>query len=83
KAQNAPVAAGSRGGTPPGKGQQRNASIFAQKRLTPKDEFGKIPLKGDQEGSQGRLRVVAKNELGGGNYHVLPEFNGQPAPGLG
>jgi multidrug efflux pump len=34
KAQNAQVAAGQLGGTPPVKGQQLNASIIAQTRLT-------------------------------------------------
>ena len=39
KAQNAQVAAGQLGGTPPVKGQQLNASIIAQTRLTSADEF--------------------------------------------
>ncbi|STP21549.1 acriflavin resistance protein B [Escherichia coli] len=45
KAQNAQVAAGQLGGTPPVKGQQLNASIIAQTRLTSTEEFGKILLK--------------------------------------
>ncbi|MFG6656585.1 multidrug efflux RND transporter permease subunit AcrB [Scandinavium sp. M-37] len=83
KAQNAQVAAGQLGGTPPVKGQQLNASIIAQTRLTNVDEFGKILLKVNPDGSQVRLRDVAKIELGGENYDVVAKFNGQPASGLG
>ncbi|QKN83012.1 multidrug efflux RND transporter permease subunit AcrB [Scandinavium goeteborgense] len=83
KAQNAQVAAGQLGGTPPVKGQQLNASIIAQTRLTNTDEFGKILLKVNPDGSQVRLRDVAKIELGGENYDVVAKFNGQPASGLG
>ncbi|EDX6249928.1 efflux RND transporter permease subunit [Salmonella enterica subsp. diarizonae] len=83
KAQNAQVAAGQLGGTPPVKGQQLNASIIAQTRLTSTDEFGKILLKVNQDGSQVRLRDVAKIELGGENYDIIAKFNGQPASGLG
>ncbi|MDR8357533.1 hypothetical protein FPK59_27390, partial [Acinetobacter baumannii] len=60
KAQNAQVAAGQLGGTPPVKGQQLNASIIAQTRLTNTEEFGNILLKVNQGGSQVRLRDVAK-----------------------
>jgi len=83
KAQNAQVAAGQLGGTPPVKGQQLNASIIAQTRLTSADEFSKILLKVNPDGSQVRLRDVAKVELGGENYDVIAKFNGQPASGLG
>mgnify|MGYP002677398075 FL=1 len=83
KAQNAQVAAGQLGGTPPVPGQQLNASIVAQTRLTNTEEFGNILLKVNQDGSQVRLRDVAKIELGGESYDVVAKFNGQPASGLG
>ncbi|MBV4413925.1 multidrug efflux RND transporter permease subunit AcrB [Enterobacteriaceae bacterium YMB-R22] len=83
KAQNAQMAAGQLGGTPPVKGQQLNASIVAQTRLTSTDEFGNILLKVNQDGSQVRLKDVAKIELGGENYDVIARFNGHPASGLG
>ncbi|GLR10139.1 hydrophobe/amphiphile efflux-1 family RND transporter [Mixta theicola] len=82
-AQNAQVAAGQLGGTPPVKGQQLNASIIAQTRLTSTEEFGKILLKVNPDGSQVRLRDVATIELGGENYEIIARFNGQPASGLG
>ncbi len=65
------------------KGQQLNASIIAQTRLTNTEEFGNILLKVNQDGSQVRLRDVAKIELGGESYDVVAKFNGQPASGLG
>ncbi|OAT19326.1 RND efflux system inner membrane transporter [Buttiauxella gaviniae ATCC 51604] len=83
KAQNAQVAAGQLGGTPPVKGQQLNASIIAQTRLKSADEFSKILLKVNTDGSRVLLKDVAKVELGGENYNVVARFNGQPASGLG
>ncbi|RJT26284.1 multidrug efflux RND transporter permease subunit AcrB [Buttiauxella izardii] len=83
KSQNAQVAAGQLGGTPPVKGQQLNASIIAQTRLKSADEFSKILLKVNQDGSRVLLKDVAKVELGGENYNVVARFNGQPASGLG
>ncbi len=83
KSQNNQIAAGQLGGTPPVPGQQLNSSIIAQTRLKSADEFGKIMLKVNQDGSQVRLKDVAKIELGGENYNVIARFNGQPASGLG
>ncbi|ORM74250.1 aminoglycoside/multidrug transporter permease [Pantoea wallisii] len=81
--QNTQVAAGQLGGTPPAPGQQLNASIIAQTRLTSTDEFGNIMLKVNQDGSQVRLRDVAKIELGGENYEIIARYNGKPASGIG
>ncbi|PIJ50611.1 aminoglycoside/multidrug transporter permease [Erwinia sp. OLTSP20] len=83
KTQNTQIAAGQLGGTPPAPGQQLNASIIAQTRLTSTDEFGKILLKVNSDGSRVLLRDVAKIELGGENYEVIARFNGQPASGIG
>jgi len=81
--QNTQVAAGQLGGTPPVPGQQLNASIIAQTRLTSADEFGKILLKVNEDGSQVRLRDVAKIELGAENYDIIARYNGKPASGIG
>src|SRR5476651_519439 len=83
KIQNNQIAAGQLGGTPPVPGQQLNSSIVAQTRLKSTEEFGKIILKVNTDGSQVRLKDVAKIELGGENYDVIARFNGQPASGLG
>ncbi|THB85868.1 efflux RND transporter permease subunit [Pantoea allii] len=81
--QNTQVAAGQLGGTPPVPGQQLNASIIAQTRLTSTDEFGKILLKVNADGSQVRLRDVARIELGAENYEIVARYNGKPASGIG
>ncbi|WP_337008124.1 efflux RND transporter permease subunit [Pantoea sp. AS142] len=81
--QNTQVAAGQLGGTPPVPGQQLNASIIAQTRLTSTEEFGKILLKVNEDGSQVRLRDVAKIELGAENYEIVARYNGKPASGIG
>ena len=83
KTQNAQVAAGQLGGTPPVPGQQLNASIIAQTRLTSTKEFGNILLKVNSDGSQVRLRDVAQIELGGENYEIIARYNGKPASGIG
>lgn len=83
KTQNARVAAGQLGGTPPVPGQQLNASIIAQTRLTSTKEFGNILLKVNADGSQVRLRDVAQIELGGENYEIIARYNGKPASGIG
>jgi len=83
KAQNNQVAAGQLGGTPPAPGQQLNASIIAQTRLTSVDEFKKILLKVNTDGSRVTLGDVAKVALGGENYEIIARYNGKPAAGLG
>ena len=47
KAQNAQVAAGQLGGTPPVKGQQLNASIIAQTRLTSTERVRQNPAESE------------------------------------
>ncbi|WP_241587858.1 efflux RND transporter permease subunit, partial [Rosenbergiella epipactidis] len=71
------------GGAPAVADQQLNASIIAQTRLTSPEEFGKILLKTNTDGSTVRLRDVAKIQLGGENYEVIARFNGHAASGLG
>lgn len=83
KAQNAQVAAGQLGGTPPVKDQDLNASIIAQTRLKSADEFSKILLKVNPDGSRVLLKDVAKVELGGESYDIIARYNGKPASGLG
>ncbi|RTF99940.1 multidrug efflux RND transporter permease AcrD [Serratia marcescens] len=81
--QNNQIAAGQLGGLPPVPGQQLNASIIAQTRLTSPEEFGKILLKVNTDGSQVRLRDVAHIERGAESYAVTARYNGKPAAGLG
>lgn len=71
------------GGTPPLPGQKLNASIIAQTRLKSADEFSNILLRVNADGSQVRLRDVARVELGGEDYSVIARYNGQAAAGVG
>ncbi|GAB7205495.1 hypothetical protein OS21_19860 [Dickeya oryzae] len=81
--QNNQIAAGQLGGTPPVPGQKLNASIIAQTRLNSPEQFGNILLTVNKDGSQVRLKDVARIELGGESYSVVARFNGRPASGLG
>ncbi|ECG8515986.1 hydrophobe/amphiphile efflux-1 family RND transporter [Salmonella enterica subsp. salamae] len=83
KIQNDQIAAGQLGGTPALPGQQLNASIIAQTRLKDPQEFGKVTLRVNADGSVVHLKDVARIELGGENYNVVARINGKPASGLG
>lgn len=82
RAQNAQIAAGELGGTPSLPGQEVNASIVVQTRLATPEEFGNILLRVNQDGSQVRLKDVARIELGGENYQFETEYNNRPATGV-
>ena len=82
QAQNAQIAAGELGGAPAVPGQEINSSIVVQTRLSTPEEFGNILLRVNQDGSQIRLKDVARVELGGENYSFETEYNGQPAAGM-
>jgi multidrug efflux pump len=81
-AQNNQFAAGQLGGLPAVENQQLNATIISQTRLTSTEEFENILLKVNADGSQVRLRDVARIELGAQDYSVISRFNGKPAAGL-
>lgn len=81
-AQNADVSAGQLGGTPSVADQQLNATITAQSRLKTVEDFQKILLKVNKDGSQVKLKDVARIELGVQNYDIAARFNGKPATGL-
>jgi multidrug efflux pump len=82
KAQNAQIAGGELGGTPALPGQQVNASIVVQTRLSTPEEFKNILLRVNADGSQIRLGDVARVELGGENYQFETEYNNRPAAGM-
>ncbi|WP_410679077.1 efflux RND transporter permease subunit [Citrobacter europaeus] len=83
KVQNDQIAAGQLGGTPALPNQQLNASIIAQTRLKDPEEFGKVTLRVNSDGSVVHMKDVARIELGGENYNVVARINGKPASGLG
>jgi multidrug efflux pump len=81
-AQNAQISVGQLGGSPAVPGTQLNASINAQSRLQTAEQFGAVILRVNQDGSQVRLRDVARIELGAESYGFDSKFNGQPAAGF-
>ncbi|MCA1909052.1 MAG: efflux RND transporter permease subunit [Magnetospirillum sp.] len=82
KAQNAEVSAGQIGGAPAVPGQQLQATINAQSRLQTPEQFGAILLRVNADGSQVRLRDVARIEIGSESYQNLARYNGKPAAAL-
>ena len=82
KAQNADVSAGQLGGLPAIKGQQINATINAQSKLKTVNDFKKIILRVNKNGSQVRLRDVAKVELGSQSYSTIARYKRHPAAGM-
>lgn len=81
-AQNVQVSSGQLGGLPAVAGQQLNATIIGKTRLQNAEQFQKILLKVNTDGSQVRLADVAEVALGGENYSISAQFNGKPASGL-
>ncbi|MDE1179841.1 efflux RND transporter permease subunit [Paraburkholderia sp.] len=81
--QNVQVAAGSLGGTPSVPGQALQATITQATLLQTPEQFENVLLKVNQDGSQVRIRDVARVELGGENYNFDTKFNGQPTAGFG
>jgi hydrophobe/amphiphile efflux-1 (HAE1) family protein len=82
QAQNLQVPVGELGGLPAVKGQRLHATIIGPERLTNADEFGRVLLKVNSDGSQVRLKDVARIGLGAESYSVYTEYNGYPAAGL-
>ena len=81
-AQNVQIASGELGGLPHAPGQELNATVIGPSRLQKPEEFGAILLKVNPDGSQVRLRDVARIELGAENYSIDVKYNGHPASGL-
>src|SRR5690554_2589880 len=81
--QNVQVSAGQLGGLPASPNQQLTATIIGKTRFETPEQFENILLKVKQDGSQVRLKDVARVDLGGENYSVNAEYNGSPATGMG
>jgi multidrug efflux pump len=83
QAQNVQVSGGQLGGNPAPLTQQLNATITEATLLRTPEEFGAILLKVLPDGSQVRLRDVARIALGPESFNVDNKWNGQPAAGIG
>ena len=82
KEQNVQVSSGQLGGLPAVRGQQLNATIIGPSRLQTPEDFGRILLKVNADGSRVLLADVARIELGGQTYAIDSFYNGKPASGL-
>src|SRR6478735_2102385 len=82
-AQNAQVSAGQIGAQPAPKEQMHNATVSVSSRLTSPEQFAKIRLKSNANGSVVRLGDVARVAIGAENYGFSSQWNGKPASGIG
>src|SRR6266852_4536830 len=81
-AQNVQISSGELGGMPSRKGQRLDATIIGPSRFEKPEQFENILLKVNQDGSQVRLRDVARVELGAQQYTPTSLYNGEPASAL-
>ncbi|SER49004.1 efflux RND transporter permease subunit [Sphingobium sp. YR768] len=81
-AQNVEVSAGQIGADPAPAGQQINATVTARARLQTPDQFRKIIVKTQSDGSVVHLSDVARVELGNESYTTSARLNGHPASGI-
>ena len=77
--QNTVNPAGQIGGEPAPPGQKFTYAIKAQGRLETEEEFGKIVLRANPDGSFVRLKDVARVELGSQTYAMSGRLNGKPS----
>ena len=82
RAQNVQFPAGSIGAAPGPEGQTLTATVSAGGRFTTADEFGAIILRANEDGSNVRLKDVARIGLGAESYGHEARFNGDPIAGF-
>ena len=82
KARNADVTSGQLGGSPAVQGQQLNATVSVQSKLKTAEDFKQILIKVNPDGSQVRLRDIARVELGAESYGVVSRYKGMPAAAM-
>ncbi|PMM45907.1 efflux RND transporter permease subunit [Vibrio breoganii] len=80
--QNSQVTVGQLGGAPALDSQLINATITAQSLLTSVEEFEDILIKVDSDGSQIKLKDIARVELASEDSSVIPAYKGQDSSGI-
>jgi len=83
RAQNALVPAGVIGDLPNLSSQTMSATVVVKGQLESVEQFGKIVLRANPDGSTVRLKDVARIELGGQSYGSYARLNGKPSTGIG
>ena len=79
RAQNVVNPAGQVGAEPAPAGQQLTYTVRAQGRLVEPEEFANVIVRENPDGSNVRLKDVARVELGALTYQQYGTFNGNPA----
>jgi multidrug efflux pump len=82
-AQNVQVSGGQIGAQPFVTGQELNATVTVQSRLQTPDQFRRIFLLTETNGSTVLLGDVARVEMGGDTYDVTGRYNGFPGSAIG
>ncbi|PZR00105.1 MAG: hydrophobe/amphiphile efflux-1 family RND transporter [Cereibacter sphaeroides] len=80
--QNTNVTVGSLGSQPAPDGQRLTLSLSAQSQFSTVEEFERILLRVDEDGSTVFLGDVAKIEIGQETYGFASRYNGHPAAGF-
>ncbi len=81
--QNALVSAGTLGDLPSTSDQPIAATVVVEGQMTTTEQFGNIVLVSKPDGSQVRIKDVARLELGGQSYATSARINGQPISAIG
>lgn len=71
--------AGQIGGPPAAPGTEFTYTVRTQGRLSTAEEFGDVVIRSHSDGSQVRVKDVARVELGTQSYAAVSRLNGQPA----
>ncbi|NND57104.1 MAG: multidrug efflux RND transporter permease subunit [Xanthomonadales bacterium] len=77
--QNVIAPAGQIGGPPAVPGTQFTYQVRTKGRLSTAEEFGKVVVRSNPDGSQVRVKDVARVELGTQTYNAASRLNGGPA----
>ena len=76
--QNTLSPAGQIGGAPAAPGTEYTYTVKTQGRLLNEEEFGKIIVRSNADGTQVLMRDVARIELGTQLYNAIGRYNGKP-----
>ncbi len=77
--QNVIAPAGQIGGPPAVAGTQFTYQVRTRGRLSTAEEFGNVVVRSNADGSQVRIKDVARVELGTLSYNAISRLNGGPA----
>ncbi len=77
--QNVIAPAGQIGGPPAVAGTQFTYQVRTRGRLSTAEEFGNVVVRSNSDGSQVRIKDIARVELGTLSYNAISRLNGGPA----